>query len=189
MMYSQFKTNADESMRFYAVARTLNQKGVTIPSQQRYIRYCDRVLQLPENKNGNDKYVTPHPENEQMVISSVRLVPGPKKAGSLNLVVYDGDFKVLYDYAEASGSMQSFDENSKEVEFKFSLKIKNDVKVSLQKKKGGKSKPVINFWFNTMFVDDHFLAIPKLQMDKAYKDAKKNKNYPENFQAEVFFEK
>lgn len=87
MLYSQFKANAVESMNFYAVARTLNQKGVTIPSQQRYIRYCDRLIHLPENKketlDHNANYVLPHPENESLTMTSVRLVPAPNGAGSM----------------------------------------------------------------------------------------------------------
>jgi phosphatidylinositol-3,4,5-trisphosphate 3-phosphatase/dual-specificity protein phosphatase PTEN len=191
MLYSQFKANATESMQFYAIARTLNQKGVTIPSQQRYIRYCDRVLHLPENKKDtlspNDTYVLPHPENDTLTMTSVRLVPAPNGSGTLNLVVYDSDRNVLYDQFEKTQHLQSYDDSSKEVEFKLSLKVSQDVKVSIQKKKGGKMKPVINFWFNTTFIDDNFLAIPKLEMDKAYKDAKKHKHYKENFQAEVYF--
>lgn len=191
LLYSQFKPTAEESMRFYAVARTQDQKGVTIPSQQRYIRYCDRVLHLPENKDAKtaDAYQFPHPENNTLSMSSIRLVPAPHGTGILNLIIYDGNFKVLYDHSEKTGALTNFDEESKEVEFKVGLQVSQDVKVSVLKKKGGKMKPALNFWFNTTFIDDNFLAVPKIQMDKAYKDCKKNVNYPENFQAEVFFEK
>jgi len=37
---------ADNAMKFYALARTLNQKGVTIPSQIRYIRYFEERMRI-----------------------------------------------------------------------------------------------------------------------------------------------
>jgi len=188
LLYSRFKDNAQESMDFYAVARTLNQKGVTIPSQQRYIRYCDRILQLPQNKyeqlSPNNIYVPPHPENRSLNLTRIRLNPAPNGTGTCELKLFDGDFKLIYTHP----NVVRYDENSKDVVWVFDkpLTVNQDIKASVINKKG---KPCLNFWFNTEFIDEHSLVVPKIQMDKAYKDCGKNIKYKSDFQAEVYFEK
>jgi len=47
MLYSQEWKKADDALSFYAAMRTYNQKGVTIPSQLRYIRYSPLSWQRP----------------------------------------------------------------------------------------------------------------------------------------------
>ena len=45
LLYSGMFTEAEEALRFYAVRRTKNAKGVTIPSQIRFIHYYQKLLQ------------------------------------------------------------------------------------------------------------------------------------------------
>jgi len=44
LIYTNPWFTADRALRFFAVKRTKNQKGVTIPSQRRYVGYFDRML-------------------------------------------------------------------------------------------------------------------------------------------------
>lgn len=45
--------DADDALRIYAEQRTRNGQGVTIPSQQRYVRYYSRLI--------NSRIVSYHP--------------------------------------------------------------------------------------------------------------------------------
>eukprot|EP01133_Synstelium_polycarpum_P011968 gene11968-13960_t len=44
LLYCRMWENTEESLRFYAALRTYNQKGVTIPSQIRYVHYFGRSI-------------------------------------------------------------------------------------------------------------------------------------------------
>jgi phosphatidylinositol-3,4,5-trisphosphate 3-phosphatase/dual-specificity protein phosphatase PTEN len=43
-LYSKKFDNAFDSLRYYALKRTKNKKGVTIPSQIRYVLYFEKAL-------------------------------------------------------------------------------------------------------------------------------------------------
>lgn len=47
MLFSKEWTRADDALTFYAAMRTYNKKGVTIPSQIRYVYYFEESLQHP----------------------------------------------------------------------------------------------------------------------------------------------
>ncbi|EGG24421.1 protein tyrosine phosphatase [Cavenderia fasciculata] len=53
LLYCGMWKNTEESLRFYAALRTYNQKGVTIPSQIRYVHYFGRSMResIPATKS------------------------------------------------------------------------------------------------------------------------------------------
>jgi hypothetical protein len=51
LMYVREWDNADDAMKFYGFARTNDQKGVTIPSQRRFIRYFAELLELHDGED------------------------------------------------------------------------------------------------------------------------------------------
>mmetsp|Transcript_26380 Transcript_26380/g.49301 ORF Transcript_26380/g.49301 Transcript_26380/m.49301 type:complete len:162 (+) Transcript_26380:1293-1778(+) len=51
LIYTNPWFTVDRALRFFAVKRTKNQKGVTIPSQRRYVGYFDRMLRDRAREN------------------------------------------------------------------------------------------------------------------------------------------
>ncbi|GAM16849.1 hypothetical protein SAMD00019534_000240, partial [Acytostelium subglobosum LB1] len=49
LLYCRMWTDTESSLKFYAALRTYNQKGVTIPSQIRYVHYFGRFVQASGN--------------------------------------------------------------------------------------------------------------------------------------------
>lgn len=59
MLYSEKFKKAEDALAFYAYARTKNNKGVTIPSQIRYIHYFEKFLKQGwDSKKEADKGIT-----------------------------------------------------------------------------------------------------------------------------------
>jgi phosphatidylinositol-3,4,5-trisphosphate 3-phosphatase/dual-specificity protein phosphatase PTEN len=74
LLYSGHCRSTQEALDFYAENRTLDLKGVTIPSQRRYVDYFAQML-------ANHR----HPKSVHMVIKSVHLLPTPTLGGNAGL--------------------------------------------------------------------------------------------------------
>eukprot|EP00045_Choanoeca_perplexa_P001964 m.22441 g.22441 ORF g.22441 m.22441 type:complete len:645 (+) comp11253_c0_seq1:163-2097(+) len=73
LMYSEACSDADAAMTLFGTSRTYNGKGVTIPSQRRYIRYYQTILQ-----NGGD---IPPPQPIQLEALTIHTIPNYDLSG------------------------------------------------------------------------------------------------------------
>ncbi|KAK7113804.1 phosphatidylinositol 3,4,5-trisphosphate 3-phosphatase and dual-specificity protein phosphatase PTEN-like [Littorina saxatilis] len=198
----QFK-DADEALRHYGKSRTRDEKGVTIPSQRRYVRYYGDLLKnnliykpvslllkgikfetIPMFNSSNS--CTPFFEVHQL---KVKVYSSP---------VYDGISK-----GDSSYYMRV--ENP--------VPLCGDVKIEFfNKTMMMKKEKMLHFWFNTFFVEEvtsptsiphsHnsngagfvpdplellVLTIPKADLDRANKD-KSHKLFNPNFKVKVYFQ-
>lgn len=136
--------SADEALKHYGQTRTHDTKGVTIPSQRRYVDYYDQLL-----KSGLEYSPTP------LVLHELHLEPIPNfSAGCLPvLTVYA---------AQSQDRLTPTVELKKEngvlrITLKPPLILQGDVRVTLKNKPNVmllKDK-MFHFWFNTFFVKDH----------------------------------
>jgi phosphatidylinositol-3,4,5-trisphosphate 3-phosphatase/dual-specificity protein phosphatase PTEN len=244
LLFSGTWKTPEEALEFYAAMRTSNKKGVTIPSQIRYVYYFHESLAL-EN---------PAVESKLLLLNRIVLhtLPRAGHVSDLTFTVDVGKTQV-FTYKEFVEKMKLKDEPKVvKVDGKKKKKDKKDKKKDKENKENKENKeqaaedkdkekdkgkeeaseaegaangkedgeaiassstedstatfecggiPVVGdvrvdfdrqgarvfqFWFNTAFVKDLRLVIPKSGLDKAHKD-KHHKLYDENFRVELVF--
>ncbi|KAK2958434.1 putative Phosphatidylinositol 3,4,5-trisphosphate 3-phosphatase [Blattamonas nauphoetae] len=95
LLYMKTHPTADECLRYYGFARTKNLKGVTIPSQLRYIFYYERFHLHPELV----------PASQPLALMNLRLFPVPyfKNNGCRpNFKILQND-RIIFNYADTLG--------------------------------------------------------------------------------------
>jgi len=173
LLYNRHCQTGSESMRVFATKRTHNAKGITIPSQIRYVRYFEALLQhgkpiqkvpdvtkilstikmnaLPNFNIGGG--CTPYLGIVQQDKSVFYTKPLNLKKGTLQIEIYCGNILLTNDV-----KIQFFNKNSKGYMF--------------------------SYCFHTAFVEGNSIHLRKLEIDKAHKDSK---HFPSNFSIELHF--
>eukprot|EP00753_Platysulcus_tardus_P015093 PLAT4779.1.p1 GENE.PLAT4779.1~~PLAT4779.1.p1 ORF type:complete len:498 (+),score=254.54 PLAT4779.1:38-1531(+) len=176
---------ADESMRFYGQTRTLNRKGVTIPSQRRFVRYFGALC---AGRPLEERGIVPTCPPRRITSFILHGVPKFGMLGGCEPTykVRNGedafynslDFK-RYPHTK-SGDRIVLDIDGD------GHSVVNEVKVSFYHKGPAAKVQMFHFWFHTAFIQDDVLIIEKMEIDDAHRD-KKHKKFPADFKIEVRF--
>jgi len=145
LLFCQQSPNAESVLRYYADKRTTDQKGVTIPSQRRYITYYDAM-----NRRGLEY------KPVKLYLRDIVLDPAPNFTGQTNVFVEVTQRGRREPYISKHVACRKNDRSvsisinpplllSEDVKFEFSSKPKFDIKLSRDK--------LFHFWLNTFFVD------------------------------------
>jgi len=177
LLYEGVCATSDEALVYYGNKRTVDGKGVTIASQQRYIRYYERVL---KEMNGIIPPITP------LIITRVRIATYPKKEVLGDpFIIIEMDSKIVH--KSGYGTINKIKKNCYKADVPVEGKVRGDCKIILSvKKRGGGKQKLCHFWFNSGFIIDNKLTLTKAEIDVANKD-KKCKIFKEDFHIEVFF--
>jgi phosphatidylinositol-3,4,5-trisphosphate 3-phosphatase/dual-specificity protein phosphatase PTEN len=177
LMFDGICATSEEALIYYGNQRTIDGKGVTIASQKRYIRYYERVL---KEMNGIIPPITP------IIMTRIRITSYPKKEllGDPFVTIEIEDKQV---HKSSYGSITKVKKSGYKADITVEGKVKGDCKIilSVRKRAGGKQK-LCHFWFNTGFIIDNKLSLPKAEIDVANKD-KKCKIFKDDFNIEIFF--
>jgi len=170
--------DTQDALNFYGHARTKNGKGVTIPSQIRFVHYYGKYLRdglvyRPVTLVFKTIRLVGIPNfNRGTCVPFFTLRQGPEQVLIYKSKVYEGIGK---DQGEAVLVLEP------------PSPVCGDVKVEFfHKTSGGKDK-MFNIWFNTFFIESGKMTAEKITIDKANKD-KKHKVYPESFSVAFDFE-
>jgi phosphatidylinositol-3,4,5-trisphosphate 3-phosphatase/dual-specificity protein phosphatase PTEN len=166
LLYSQLFKSAKEALVFYGKIRTSNGKGVTIPSQIRYVYYYDEFLKL-KRREFPHRVLTEMPK-KVVKIYKIRLISIPSIQGGgfqpLFRVKYPRGDQVVYDskWEEGpggSGKVKFLQDELSYFDFRIksrSLLVDGDVKVEFSHVNSvppHKREKAFHFWFNTSFID------------------------------------
>lgn len=192
LVYCGHSKNSFDALDFFGIARTKNAKGVTIPSQMRFVHYFHKYCDMKRNK-------LPSPGACSMFLHGFVFHGLPKKMKDVN----DIAFKVIYDmtsdtnktFSGPKGLKPELDKEKKTITLSFQanpLKITEDCQIIF---KNGKKK-LFAFWLNTRWMEltklegsadtRPRLFLDKWHLDKAIKD-KKHKNFEPDFKIEVIW--
>ena len=184
LLYMKFFDTADECLLYYGLMRVGTPKGVTVPSQIRYVHYFESIL-----KNN-----IPHPITfKKILIRKVKMYTIPKfgkKKKLTPLFSIENQGKVVK-YSDLNKKKENYTVTNFDLPFlEFPMNIGGisvcgDVRILFYQTQLLKNEKMFKFWFNTNFLPSTGLyEIKKEQIDKACKD-KKCKVYQANFKIEI----
>ena len=187
MIYLSIFKTADEALAYYGIMRVGDGRGVTIPSQIRYVNYFEKILDKKIDINVNPK---------KIVIRKIKLsnAPGFSRVGwnsSLTFSIDNGE-KNSYKYYDYIKKRETFNLNMGEIEFHLGVKgfeVSGDVKFTFYNVGMiGTRDKIFKFWIHTKFLPEgnKFFCLTKMEVDKACKDTA-NKNFKEDFKVEVYY--
>lgn len=151
LLHGGYFDKADESLHYYGVMRTLDAKGVTIPSQRRYVAYYAQLLRQPAGV----RY-----ERTPLRLCELRLTNAQSiglTASSVHIsIAYVSDSKEQCLFgAELPECKRTMTQAGQLViQLAEYMPLAGDVRVELyhRSKMMRKRQVVVKFWFNTFFV-------------------------------------
>ena len=183
LLYMNFFDTAADCLKYYGMMRVENGRGVTVPSQIRYVFYFEQILK--------EKIVCPM-SFKVICLMKIRMVTIPNissvKSGCTPTFSIENASK-SFKYWEYNKKKDSFDGSEAFADFQIGdngFDVSGDVKITFYHSPllGSKEK-IFKLWFNTNFIpDDGVLVVDKNLIDKACKD-KNCKNFKQNFKIEV----
>ncbi|KAL5279273.1 PTEN family protein [Megaselia abdita] len=175
LIYSKMVKDDKDALEFYGLKRTTDGKGVTIPSQRRYVNYFSQL------RNENLQYRT-----KSLQICEIQLSSAPLKTSSVSCQIFTLQNPV--DPVEVTKCETIILDCSKNLRIEKNLIVSGDVKIEL--------KNLFHFWFNTFFVTRNAeregegdnmrykYVLNKNELDGAHKD--KSNHFAKDFKVTVY---
>lgn len=184
----------NDALRKFAIERTHNAKGVTIPSQMRYVHYYAKILE--------EGRVRPM---QMLALKHVRLVTVPTfdsvalQGGGCDPYFHikvrkngTGKMIKIFDYKKKH-TLKHIKSKERKADISCTDEFApppliGDIKMIFYDYDSYSSDDkMFHLWFNTAYVENNYLRFTKLVVDKACKD-NKCKHFSDNFEVELFFE-
>jgi len=179
LVYMNLSSSAEDALTLFGKARTLNGKGVTIPSQRRYVKYFENYCSI--RRAG----LLP-PSDTTLFLHSVQLLGVPtvasKSPEGIKFVVTNMAGEKLYSSASSTSPFVQVNPQLLELDTSADvLPFEDDLKFAFHFGSTF-SKKMFHFWINTRYLElippgkgeSHpYILLTKDNLDKACKDKKK----------------
>lgn len=192
-------STAKKATEFYGEKRTLNGKGITIPSQKRFCAYYEEIFM---RRLRDFKRI-----ERPLIVTSILFRPVPSVfAGGCDpyVIMTSVVDKILYNSKEKMGQVYHFRSSHESVNFDaVNTVVVGGVKVAvMHANKFGKDEKMFHFWIHSDFLTQTLtsptsleaapgglwkLKLTKSELDKACKD-KNDKVFPKNFSVTITLE-
>jgi protein-tyrosine phosphatase len=188
LIFSGLFDNADAAMNYFAVQRSVNNWGITGPSQKKYIQYFAELWKKKEKPSQDPILI------KSLVMTRVpKLSLGPLKTG-INPSVYIYDFTyyprqnlIWTNKINSQKADKQFLSSQQNIVFPVEKLVRGDILVVMEHSALVSSEKVARFAFNTGMIpsDATKLVFSKSDIDEACSDAR----FPNDFAFEIYFER
>jgi phosphatidylinositol-3,4,5-trisphosphate 3-phosphatase/dual-specificity protein phosphatase PTEN len=176
LLYAKIINKAEDAMKYFGMMRTLDGRGVTIPSQMRYIYYFDNLIKNPREINP-----------PKCILTKIKIITVPhmgSNACTPYFEIYCG--KNIFDWRK-DNKLISYKSNLAGLEFPVKIEILGDVKIELFNKKTMGNDNMLKIMFNTNFIpNDGLFVVKKSMIDYATKD-KQHKLFDRQMKVELHY--
>ncbi|XP_026322787.1 phosphatidylinositol 3,4,5-trisphosphate 3-phosphatase and dual-specificity protein phosphatase PTEN isoform X2 [Hyposmocoma kahamanoa] len=199
LLYSGQKATADEALKFYGTKRTHDEKGVTIPSQRRYVEYYEALVR--------NRPALPYAASKLLVRELLMRPPPQLNGGQAQLELTVSQAHPPLKLGGCCAEVKRH-ESTARLALDQCVLLAGDVRVDVfaKPKMMMRKEKLFHFWFNTFFVANCVGAVPvsspddsmnletfkltlnKWQLDDAHKD-KQHKLYSPDFKVELIVQK
>ncbi|XP_051153304.1 phosphatidylinositol 3,4,5-trisphosphate 3-phosphatase and dual-specificity protein phosphatase PTEN isoform X2 [Leptopilina boulardi] len=149
LLHSHQFPSATEALKYYGNKRTTDMKGVTIPSQRRYVGYYATLV-----KEGL------HYEPVTLILRQIKLDPAPIFNGSqgyVHFVISEGKRKIFT--SDAFEVRKNTNSIPLVMPLKHSVPVTGDIRIEFfNRPKMKRKEKMFHFWINTFFVRDHLTS-------------------------------
>ena len=181
LLYMKIFDTADECLQYYGMMRMEVGRGLTVPSQIRYVNYFEKVL----------KFHLPHPITfVRKFITNIRMfsIPMFHKKYLISFTIDNNGF--TFGSGKQKYTLYGGNNNDAAIDFIIDNKlvVEGDVQVVFYRNHHlGKKDKIFKFWFNTNFIpNNNIYGFEKKVIDIACKD-KDCKYFKSGFRIEVHF--
>mmetsp|Transcript_24764 Transcript_24764/g.48719 ORF Transcript_24764/g.48719 Transcript_24764/m.48719 type:complete len:642 (+) Transcript_24764:67-1992(+) len=158
LVFSRACRNAKESLLFFAQNRTKDAKGVTIPSQMRYVYYLSQYLNhCTEMMQEPGPIDPPFLKLKKIFVHTLPLFENGGCTPYFKVMApYPDSKKVLFDYRKNVTALQEYyDKKGAAIQMDLNIMVRGDVKLQFfdAGKKKKDAEKMFHFWINTRFVE------------------------------------
>ncbi|RUS19878.1 protein-tyrosine phosphatase-like protein [Endogone sp. FLAS-F59071] len=187
LLYRGMAKTAEEAIQIYDEKRTWDGKGLTVPSQKRYVHYFEQYI------NSGEEYKPP-----KLTLTKIVLTPPPKALhnNDTHISVYNGGFKIY-----SSRQKSCYIDHQRDIiiiKLASGLVVAGDIKVAFFYKGLFPKHKLFHFWINTHFIladtstnntlfPPRRVRLTKPDIDNAVND-RYHEEFDKNFAVEVVLE-